>query len=160
MKTAWAPSVWIACHVIGQKVSDPPTWMEVTASWWALTDWQFSKVCQFQAWTFPPSVWQRVRLTLADRRLALILSARCKPTWAWLPKRRDSIPLIQPENPKLRWLTPWQTEPLCQTLTLDKTYTHPGSTHVHGFSDSTQASYQMDTRWTPTNSDTNCSLSY
>lgn len=53
MKTAWASSARAACH--GQQVSDPPTWMEVTASWWALIDWQFSKVCQLQAWTFPPS---------------------------------------------------------------------------------------------------------
>lgn len=35
---------------------EPLTWREVTASWWALIDWQFSNVCQLQTWTFPPSV--------------------------------------------------------------------------------------------------------
>lgn len=48
---AWVPSAWTAC----QQTNDLPTLREVTASSCALIDWQFSKVCQLQAWTFPPS---------------------------------------------------------------------------------------------------------
>lgn len=38
-----------------QQMPEPPTWREVTASWWALSDWQLWKVCQLHTWTFPPS---------------------------------------------------------------------------------------------------------
>lgn len=115
MKTAWASSVWRERD--GQQVSDPPTWMEVTASWWALTDWQFWKVSQLQAWTFPPSAgWQSVRLIRADRRLAVIIVGYGWPTWAWLPKLYASITVIQLDNSELLSLTHWQMMPHCQTL--------------------------------------------
>lgn len=49
--------------------------------------------------------WQSVRLTCADRRLAVIIAGHGQPTWAWLPKLRVSISLIRPDNPALHSLT-------------------------------------------------------